>query len=177
MATFHWQDVYGVPANSICIFNAYGPRVKTTGGYGAVFGVFLKQKLAGQPFTIVGDGTQTRDFVYVTDVAKAFLLAARSGISGQRSNVGAGKPQSINYLVELLGGEKIHLPKRPGEPDCTYADITKVTNLLGWAPSVSFEEGVKHMLDGIAAWENAPLWTPNKIRDATKTWFDFLDRK
>ena len=177
MATFHWQDVYGVPANSICIFNAYGPRVKTTGAYGAVFGVFLKQKLAGQPFTIVGDGTQTRDFVYVTDVAKAFLLAARSGISGQRFNVGAGKPQSINYLVELLGGEKIHLPKRPGEPDCTYADITKVTNLLGWAPSVSFEEGVKHMLDGIAAWENAPLWTPNKIRDATKTWFDFLDRK
>ena len=70
-AAFHWHRVYGLPVNSICIFNAYGPRVRTTGVYGAVFGVFFCQKLAGKPFTVVGDGTQRRDFVYATDVAQA----------------------------------------------------------------------------------------------------------
>ena len=77
-AAFHWHQVYGLPVNSICIFNAYGPRVRTTGVYGAVFGVFLRQKLAGKPFTVVGDGTQKRDFIYVTDVAAAFLAAAET---------------------------------------------------------------------------------------------------
>ena len=86
-AAFHWHRVYRLPVNSIRIFNAYGTRVRTTGAYGAVFGVFFKQKLAGKPFTVVGDGTQKRDFLYATDVADAFLLAAearrpaRSGIS------------------------------------------------------------------------------------------------
>src|SRR5262249_44707040 len=70
-AALHWHNVYGLPVNSICIFNAYGRRVRTTGAYGAVFGVFLRQKLAGKPFTVVGDGSQRRDFVYVTDVASA----------------------------------------------------------------------------------------------------------
>jgi len=121
-AVFHWHRVYRLPVNSICIFNAYGTRVRTTGVYGAVFGVFLKQKLAGKPFTVVGDGTQSRDFVYASDVATAFLAAAQSDISGERFNVGAGNPQTINRLVELLGGDVIHVPKRPGEPDCTFAD-------------------------------------------------------
>ena len=127
-AAFHWHRVYGLPVNSVCIFNAYGPRVRTTGAYGAVFGVFLRQKLAGKPFTVVGDGTQTRDFIYVTDVASAFLAAARTGLRGERFNIGAGDPQSINRLVSLLGGEVVHVPKRPGEPDCTFADIGKITS-------------------------------------------------
>ncbi len=93
-----------MPVNSIRIFNAYGPRVRTTGAYGAVFGVFFKQKLAGKPFTVIGDGTQRRDFLYVTDVAEAFLRAAESGFSGAIWNLGAGNPQSVNRLVELLGG-------------------------------------------------------------------------
>src|SRR6202035_131013 len=126
-AAFHWHRVYGLPVNSVCIFNAYGPRVRTTGVYGAVFGVFFRQKLAHKPFTVVGDGTQRRDFIYVTDVAQAFLAAARSAASGERFNVGAGNPQPINRLVELLGGEVVHVPKRPGEPDCTFADISKIT--------------------------------------------------
>ena len=125
-AVFHWHQVYGLPVNSICIFNAYGPRVRTTGAYGAVFGVFFRQKLAGKPYTVVGDGTQTRDFIYVTDVATAFLAAAETPIVGERFNVGAGNPQSINRLVELLGGEVVYVPKRPGEPDCTFADIGKI---------------------------------------------------
>jgi hypothetical protein len=130
-AAFHWHQVYGLPVNSICIFNAYGPRVRTTGVYGAVFGVFFRQKLAGEPFTVVGDGTQRRDFIYVTDIAQAFLAAARTPISGERFNLGAGAPKSINKLVDILGGRVVYVPKRPGEPDCTWADISKISTQLG----------------------------------------------
>src|SRR3989442_8805743 len=145
-AALHWQRVYRLPVNSIRIFNAYGTRSRTSGVYGAVFGVFLKQKLAGKPFTVVGDGTQRRDFVYATDVAAAFLRAAETERTGEAWNVGAGNPQSVNRLVELLGGEVVHLPERPGEPDCTWADIGKITRELGWKPVVSFEEGVARVL-------------------------------
>jgi UDP-glucose 4-epimerase len=173
-ACFHWHKVYGLPVNSIRIFNAYGTRVRTTGAYGAVFGVFFKQKLEGKPFTVVGDGTQKRDFLYATDVAEAFRLAAVTDNTGDIWNLGAGNPQSVNHLVDLLGGEKVYLPKRPGEPDCTWADITKITRDLGWRPRVSFEEGVARMAKDIEAWRDAPLWDPQSIAEATKTWFQYL---
>lgn len=173
-AVFHWHQVYKLPVNSVCIFNAYGTRVRTTGAYGAVFGVFFRQKLAGRPFTVVGDGTQRRDFIYATDVASAFLAAAKTDIVGERFNIGAGNPQSVNHLVELLGGDVVYVPKRPGEPDCTFADITKIQKMLGWSPKVSFEEGVQRMVQQIHHWENAPLWDPVSIAKATKTWFDYL---
>ena len=175
-AVLHWHRVYRLPANSVCVFNAYGPRVRTTGAYGAVFGVFLKQKLAGKPFTVVGDGTQTRDFVYVSDVAAGFLAAATTPLSGERFNLGAGAPQSINRLVELLGGPAVHIAKRPGEPDCTFADIGKITRMLGWTPKVPFERGVANMLADIENWRDAPLWDPNSIAEATKAWFAYLGR-
>src|SRR6202167_2981472 len=171
MAVLHWHRVYRLPVNSIRIFNAYGPRVRTTGAYGAVFGVFFKQKLAGKPFTVIGDGTQRRDFLYATDVAAAFLLAAESPMAGEIWNLGAGNPQSVNRLVELLGGPVVHIPKRPGEPDCTWADISKIRRDLQWAPKVSFEEGVRRILDDISYWQDAPLWTPDSIAQATKVWF------
>jgi UDP-glucose 4-epimerase len=173
-ACLHWHKVYGLPVNSIRIFNAYGTRVRTTGAYGAVFGVFFKQKLEGKPFTVVGDGTQKRDFLYATDVAEAFRLAAATDKTGEIWNLGAGNPQSVNRLVELLGGEKVYIPKRPGEPDCTWADITKITRDLGWRPRVSFEEGVARMAKDIEAWRDAPLWDPKSIAEATKTWFQYL---
>lgn len=173
-ACFHWHQVYGLPVNAVCIFNAYGPRVRTTGAYGAVFGVFLRQKLAGKPFTVVGDGSQTRDFIFVTDVAAAFLAAAKTSLSGERFNVGAGKPQSINRLVELLQGDVVYVPKRPGEPDCTWADIGKATSLLGWKPRVAFEDGVARMLADIEKWRDAPLWDSDSIAVATETWFKYL---
>jgi UDP-glucose 4-epimerase len=173
-AAFHWHEVYGLPVNAIRIFNAYGPRVRTTGAYGAVFGVFFKQKLEGMPFTVVGDGSQSRDFVFVTDVARAFTMAAETDAVGEIWNLGAGNPQSINHLVELIGGEIVHLPKRPGEPDCTWADIGKITRELGWAPEMSFENGVSEMMRDIENWRDAPLWDPGSIAKATKTWFDFL---
>jgi UDP-glucose 4-epimerase len=176
-AVFHWHQVYGLPVNAVCIFNAYGTRVRTTGAYGAVFGVFFRQKLAGKPFTVVGDGTQLRDFIYATDVATAFLAAAETSICGERFNIGAGNPQSINQLVGLLGGEVEYIPKRPGEPDCTWADIHKATGQLGWHPTVSFEDGVARMTQEIDHWANAPLWDAKSIADATKTWFAYLGPK
>jgi UDP-glucose 4-epimerase len=173
-AVFHWHQVYKLPVNVIRLFNAYGIRSRTSGAYGAVFGVFLRQKLAGKPFTVVGDGTQSRDFLYVTDVAAAFLAAAETNRTGRVYNIGAGQPQTVNRLVELLGGEAIHIPKRPGEPDCTWADITRIGTELGWRPRVSFEEGVQRVLDNIDYWREAPLWDPSSIAKATETWFTYL---
>jgi len=170
----HWGQVYRLPVVSLRYFNAYGPRSRTSGTYGAVFGVFLAQKLKAQPFTVVGDGTQTRDFVFVTDVARANLLAAQSPSVGEVFNVGAGSPQSVNRLVELLGGPVVHVPKRPGEPDRTHADISKIRGGLGWEPTVSFEEGVKIMLDHIDDWRAAPVWTVDTIAQATRDWFKYL---
>lgn len=175
IAAFHWHQAYKLPVNSIRIFNAYGTRVRTTGAYGAVFGVFLKQKLLRKPYTVVGDGTQTRDFLYVTDVAKAFLSAAETDRIGEHWNIGAGKPQSINRLIELLGGGDIeYVPKRPGEPDCTWANISKITSQLNWQPEVSFADGVQMMLAEIEHWQDAPLWDKESIAKATRTWFEYL---
>lgn len=173
-AAFHWHDVYKLPVNSVRIFNAYGTRSRTSGAYGAVFGVFLKQKLAGKPFTVVGDGTQMRDFLYVTDVVNAFYAAATTDKVARVYNLGAGRPQSVNRLVELLEGEKIYIPKRPGEPNCTWADITRITQELGWKPLVSFEQGVSNIVKNIEYWKNAPLWEPDSIATATKTWFEYM---
>ena len=173
----HWCRLYGLPSVSLRLFNVYGPRSRTSGAYGAVFGVFLAQKLADEPFTVVGDGTQTRDFTFVTDVGDALVAAAESDIIGEVMNIGSGQTYSINRLVELLGGDVVTIPKRPGEPDCTFADTAKVKKLLGWQPTVSFEEGVGIMLDNIEYWNQAPVWTADSIADATQGWFEHLGRK
>ena len=173
-AAFHWMKVYGLSVNSIRIFNAYGTRSRTSGAYGAVFGVFLKQKLAGKPFTVVGDGTQRRDFVFVTDVAEAFVRAALSEKSGRIWNLGSGNPQSVNRLVELLGGPVVHIPRRPGEPAATWADPTAINRDLDWAPTVSFEQGVATVVENIDYWAEAPLWDEKSIATATEPWFRLL---
>ena len=173
----HWCKVYGLPVVSLCLFNVYGSRSRTSGTYGAVFGVFLGQKLAGKPFTIVGTGEQTRDFTYVTDIVDAFYTTAKSDISGERFNVGSEHTYSVNYLVELLGGKNadvIHIPKRPGEPNCTWADTKKINDILNWHPKVTLEEGVKHILENIDYWKKAPVWTPESIKEATADWFKYL---
>lgn len=173
----HWAQTYKLPAVSLRLFNVYGPRSRTSGAYGAVFGVFLAQKLNGKPFTVVGDGTQTRDFTYVADVANAFIAAAQSDISGEAINVGSGNHYSVNRLVELIGGPVVHIPKRPGEPDCTFADIGKIKQMLGWEPDVAFEAGVMRMLDGIQNWKDAPVWDSNSISQATSAWFRYLGKQ
>ena len=172
----HWGKVYGLGVVSLRLFNVFGLRSRTSGAYGAVFGVFLAQKYHNKPFTVVGDGTQARDFIFVTDVANALVLAAESDITNEVLNVGSGNNYSVNFLVELLGGSVVHIPKRPGEPDCTCADISKIRKLLGWEPKVSFEEGVNTLLKHIDWWKDAPVWTPEKIQCATKEWFEHLSR-
>jgi len=170
----HWHRVYQLPALSLRLFNVYGPRSRTTGAYGAVFGVFLRQKLAGVPFTVVGDGSQTRDFTFVSDVASAFLAAAESNLQGEILNIGSGHTYAVNRLVELLGGEKTYIPRRPGEPDCTFADTQKIQSRIGWSPSVTLEQGVARMLEVIDDWRDAPLWNEQSIAQATADWFKHL---
>lgn len=172
----HWGKVFGLPVISLRLFNVYGPRSRTSGTYGAVFGVFLAQKLARKPFTVVGDGTQTRDFTFVTDVVEAFLKAAQSDVSCEVFNVGSGNTFSVNRLVSLLGGDVLYIPKRPGEPDCTYADTSKIRQGLRWQPRVSFEQGVQAMLEHIEYWREAPVWDPASIAKATMDWFIYLGR-
>ncbi len=172
----HWAQLYDLPAVSLRLFNVYGPHARTTGAYGAVFGVFLAQKINGKSFTVVGDGTQTRDFTYVTDVAHAFIAAAASDLCGEIMNVGSGGTYSINQLVGLLGGDIEYIPKRPGEPDCTFADTQKIKSKLGWQPQVNFEQGVINMLAHIDYWREAPLWSSASIAEATAHWFKYLDK-
>lgn len=172
-----WHRLYGLPVVSLRYFNVYGTRARTNDTYGAVFKVFLAQKLNGKPLTIVGDGTQTRDFTYVTDAANAALAAAESDVVGEIINIGTGKPQSVNHLAELIGGEMVHIPKRPGEPESTHADITKAARLLKWKPEASFEEGVRIMLDNISYWKSAPVWDEKSIGKATEKWFKYLGKK
>lgn len=170
----HWGQVYKLPVITLRLFNVYGTRSRTSGTYGAVFGVFLAQKLAGKAFTVVGNGEQTRDFTYVTDVADAFYTAAMSDIENETFNVGSGGTYSVNRLCELLKGEITYIPKRPGEPDCTFADTTKIKKCLNWEAKITLEEGVEKILKNIDYWREAPVWTPDTIDTATKDWFKYL---
>jgi UDP-glucose 4-epimerase len=170
----HWCQLYNLPAISLRFFNVYGPRARTSGTYGAVFGVFLAQKLAKKPYTIVGDGNQTRDFTFVSDAVNAIVTAAESDLSGEVINIGSNNTYSINRLVELLGGEITYIPKRPGEPDCTWADISKANKLLNWKPKVSLETGVQILLNNMEYWADAPVWDKKSIAKATEKWFEYL---
>ena len=92
-------------------------------------------------------------------------------------NVGSGNTYSVNRLVELLGGEVTYITKRPGEPDCTFADTIKIQEILRWKPKISFERGVEIMLENINYWKFAPLWDPESISKATKDWFKYLGKE
>ena len=165
---FHWHQVYGLPVNSIRIFNAYGPRSRTSGAYGAVFGVFLRQKLAGKPLTVVGDGMQSRDFVYATDVARAFVAAAVTDKVGEIYNIGAGNETANRVLVDkllaLLGKDESsvqYVADRLGHDRRYSVDITKITK-LGWKRSRSLDEA----LEATVNWyrDNRWWWEPLKAK-------------
>lgn len=171
----HWSKVYNLPVVSLRFFNVYGPRAKSNNTYGAVFKVFLTQKLNNSPLTIVGDGKQKRDFVFVKDVAESAYLSAISNVSGEHINIGAGNPKTINQLAKMISDKIVHIPKRPGEPDVTWANISKAQKLLKWKPKISLKEGVKIMLEDIEYWRDAPIWTPKNIEKETKAWFKYLN--
>lgn len=170
-----WNKVYDLPTISLRFFNVYGPRARTSGTYGAVFGVFLSQLYHKQPLTVVGDGSQKRDFTHVSDVVEAIMMAVQSHHSGEIFNVGSGRNYSIDYLVKQLRADKVeYVPKRPGEPQQTFADITKIRNMLGWRAKKSFEEGVYEMRQLLEEYKDAPLWTKKSIATATEDWFRYL---
>jgi UDP-glucose 4-epimerase len=174
----HFANIYNLNATSLRLFNVYGPRARTSGNYGAVFGVFLAQKIARKPFTIVGDGKQTRDFTFVSDVIDAMIkVSKKKNLRENIFNVGSGKTISINRIAKLLGGDKKRIPKRPSEPNITFADISKITRKTGWKPKISIEDGIKMMLNNLNDWKDAPVWTPKKINKETKKWFFYLGKK
>lgn len=174
----HFSKVYKLNASSLRFFNVYGPRARTSGTYGAVFGVFLAQKIANKPFTIVGNGKQTRDFTFVSDVVEAIVqVSKKKKLIGEIFNVGSGKTVSVNKITELLKGKKVYIPKRPGEPDITFACIKKIKSKTRWRPRISIDRGIKKMLEHINDWKNAPVWTPKKISKQTKKWFFYLNNK
>ena len=173
----HWSKLYKIPFISLRLFNVYGTRSRTSGTYGAMFGVFLAQKISGKPFTIVGSGNQTRDFTFVSDVVDAFIKSCRSNIKNEIFNIGSGKTISINKIIKLLKGKKVYIKKRPGEPDCTFADISKIRKKMGWKPKINIEKGIKILIKNIEYWKKAPVWTPKKINIATKLWFKYLSNE
>ena len=173
----HWVNLFNFPAISLRFFNIYGPRSRTSGVYGAVIGVFLAQKLSKAPLTVVGNGEQTRDFLHVKDLVKAIMKAAYSKKGGKIYNVGGGKEIKVNKLAKLIGGKIINIPKRPGEPDRSLANIKKIKKELNWKPKIKIEDGVKDLLNNINYWKKAPVWTPAKISKATKIWFKLLKKR
>jgi UDP-glucose 4-epimerase len=148
----HWCKVYKLPAVSLRLFNVFGPRHRTTGTYGAVFGVFLAQKLAGKPFTVVGDGEQTRDFTYVGDIVAANVLGLTSSVTGA-VNIGTGRETSIGDVVHGLSGlagyagEPEREPLPPGEVARSALDNSLAADRLGWHPSVSLDDGLARTLE------------------------------
>ena len=172
----HFNKVFKLPTISLRFFNIYGPKSRTSGTYGAVFGVFLAQKIAKKPLTVVGDGNQTRDFLHIKDLVNAIIKAAYSKKVGKIYNVAGGKEIKVNTLVKLIGGKRINIPKRPGEPNRSLADIRYIKKDLSWRPKIKIEDGVKDLLKNIKYWKNAPVWTPTKINKATKIWFKLLKK-
>ena len=170
----HWGKLYNIQTVSLRLFNVYGLRSRTTGAYGAVFGVFLAQKISNKPLTVVGNGNQTRDFTYVSDVIEAFIKSMNVDYDSLVLNIGSNNTYKINYLVKLLRHNCIYIPKRPGEPKQTWADISRAKKYLKWRPKISLEKGVKIMLDNIILWKDAPVWTSKKITKSTKNWFKYL---
>jgi len=142
-----YTDLYGLDTVCLRYFNVFGERSPTRGQYAPVIGIFERQKEAGEPLTIVGDGSQKRDFVYVGDVARANYLASimpLKGHNGEVFNVGSGKNYSIQEIADLISDNQQYLPKREGEMETTLANIDKIKSVIGWVPEVDVLEWIKN---------------------------------
>jgi UDP-glucose 4-epimerase len=124
------------------------------------------------------------EICYIDNVATLYGTNNLSKFISETANnifiplsVGSGKTISVNSIAKLLGGDKKRIPKRPGEPDITFADISKIKRKTGWKPRISIKDGIKVMLDNLNDWKDAPVWTPKKINKETKKWFFYLGKK
>ena len=142
-----YASIYNMPNISFRFFNVYGPRLNTSGQYSAVMGNFLEQNKKNKPLTVVGDGKQTRDFIHVYDLVNAFLKTIKSRTVNEIFNLGSGKKTSINAIAKIFGGTKKFIPKRPGEPKNSLADISKIKKKINWKPKISIEKGIKNLLN------------------------------
>ena len=142
-----YSDLYGLETVVLRYFNVFGERSPTRGQYAPVIGIFQRQKDAGEPLTIVGDGTQRRDFIYVGDVARANELAAlMPGVKdhlGQVFNVGSGINYSVQEIADAISDNQTYIPKRDGEMETTWSNIDKVNKVIGWKPEVDVLEWIK----------------------------------
>ena len=172
-----YGNVYNMESSICRFYNVYGDYQIKEGTYATVLGIFQNQYENEEPLTIVGDGEQTRDFVHVKDLVQAVFKAAISTKTGKIYNVGGAKEIKVNKIAKLIGGKKIHIPKRPGEPDRSLANIGYIKKDLKWSPKIKIGDGVKDLLKNIKYWKNAPVWTPAKISKATKIWFKLLKKR
>ena len=144
-AAIKYAKFFNMPNISCRFFNVYGPRLNTTSQYTAVFGNFLTQKKKMKPLTIIGSGNQTRDFIHVDDLTNAFIKLARSNLKNRIYNLGSGKETSINKIANMIGGKKIFISKRPGDPNRSCANISKIKKDIKWKPRISIIEGIERL--------------------------------
>ena len=145
--TRQFHQLYGMETLTLRYFNVYGPRMTTEGAYLTVMSIFLRQRMAGEPLTINGDGDQTRDFTDVRDVVRANLLAMDCrDADGSAINIGAGRNVSINEIAKMFGGPVIHKPPRQGDARDTLADNQMAQRILGWRPAISVKDGVAELI-------------------------------
>ena len=145
-----YTDLYGLNTIIFRYFNFFGERAPRKGQYAPVTGIFLRQKAAGEPLTIVGDGEQRRDYIYVKDVANANVMAAISNPDddayGQVYNIGSGKNYSVNEIASFISDDTINIPPRIGEARNSLANIDKIKKTFAWKPEIDVEEGIKTQL-------------------------------
>jgi len=141
-----YTDLYGLETITLRYFNVFGERSPARGQYAPVIGIFQRQRDAGESLTIVGDGSQRRDFIHVKDVARANYLAATvplKGNEGEVFNVGSANPYSIQQIADSISDNQTYIPKRSGEMETTFADITKIGEVMGWKPKINVLEWIK----------------------------------
>ena len=142
-----YSDLYGLETVVLRYFNVFGERSPRRGQYAPVIGIFDRQRLSGEALTIVGDGTQRRDFIYVGDVAKANLIAAEATLDkkyfGQVFNIGSGINYSVQEIADAISDNQTYIPKREGEMETTWSNIEKASEILGWKPEVDVLEWIK----------------------------------
>jgi UDP-glucose 4-epimerase len=138
-----YTKLYGLSTVSLRYFNVYGPREPLKGEYAPVMGLFRRQKEAGQPMTIVGNGNQRRDFTHISDAVEANLLAAEKLSVTGPVNIGTGRNYSINDLADMIGGDRVNVPERVGETRETLANNMRAREELGWTPKISLEDYIR----------------------------------
>ncbi len=153
--TLAYQKTYGLASMVVRPFNTYGPREHLQGVYGEVIPRFVLRILNGSPPVIFGDGTQTRDFTYVSDTVRGIILASQAdSLIGQAVNIARGQEVSINDLARMISEKlgknnvkPVYENKRPGDVMRHYADISKARGLLGFHPEVDIQQGISRYVD------------------------------